>query len=207
MRSAPLTYEKALWQQGKLLIAGVDEVGCGCWAGDVVASAVILSPTLPPPKAQDSKKLSGKQREHLAENIKETSYAYSIGRASLSEIETLNIRGAAFLAMRRALDALGVTPDWVLCDGFMLPEITMPCTRLVRGDSKSRSIAAASILAKVTRDQELVAAETTYPGYGFANHKGYGTKEHAKALAQLGPCALHRQSFKPIRACIAERAA
>ena len=202
MRSAPLTFERALWKEGKAYVVGVDEVGCGCWAGEVVAAAVILKRDSPPPRAQDSKKLSEKQRLALTEHIKKTSFSWSIGRASLQEIDTLNIRQAAFLAMRRAIEQLSVSPDWVLCDGFNLPGITIPCTRLIHGDARSRSIAAASILAKVTRDQELKDADLLYPGYGFARHKGYGTKEHARVLETLGPTPIHRMTFEPVKTVV-----
>ncbi len=206
MRSAPLQYERALWQQGHTLVAGVDEVGCGCWAGNVFAAAVILSP-LHLPKAQDSKRLSPALRTKLAESIKNESVAWAIGQASVLEIDTLNIRQAAFLAMRRALEGLQTSvPTWVLCDGFVLPKITMPCTRLIGGDHKSRSIAAASILAKVARDQEMERYEEEYPGYGFARHKGYGTKMHALALNTQGVSPLHRRSFAPVQVILARTA-
>jgi ribonuclease HII len=206
MRSAPLSYERELWKKGHVLVAGIDEVGCGCWAGNVFAAAVVLSP-LHLPQAQDSKRLSAALRTRLAENIKKKSVAWAIGQASVSEIDALNIRQAAFLAMRRALEGLPTSvPTWVLCDGFVLPNITMPCTRLVGGDHRSRSIAAASILAKVARDQEMERYEQEYPGYGFAKHKGYGTKVHALALKTQGLSPLHRLSFKPIQTILTRTA-
>ena len=205
MRSAPLSYERKLWREGYRFVAGVDEVGCGCWAGEVVAGAVILSPTLPFPAAQDSKKLSPKQRRSLAEEIKIKALGWAIGRASLSEIDILNIRQAAFLAMRRALEKLNPASEWVLADGFSIPGLTIPCSRIVKGDQKARTIAAASILAKVTRDEEMEELDKIYPEYGFGKHKGYGTAFHAAALQKHGPCALHRQSFEPVRAYVQKR--
>lgn len=200
--SALLTHERTLWNEGSLFVAGVDEVGCGAWAGDVFAAAVILSPTKTPPRAQDSKRLSSLARTRLAEDVRKKSIAWAIGRASLEEIDQLNIRGAAFLAMRRALASLSITPTTVLCDGFMIPEIIIPCIRLVGGDHLSRSIAAASILAKVARDEELSLLSKEYPLYHFEQHKGYGTKVHAEALKEHGPCPLHRKSFAPIAAAL-----
>lgn len=202
MYSALLTHERTLWKEGSLFVAGVDEVGCGAWAGDVFAAAVILSPTETSPRAQDSKQLSSLARTRLAEEIRKKSVAWAIGRASLEEIDRLNIRGAAFLAMRRALISLSMTPTTVLCDGFLIPGITIPCIRLVGGDHRSRSIAAASILAKVARDEELSLLGKEYPVYQFEQHKGYGTKAHVEALKQHGPCPLHRKSFAPIAAAL-----
>lgn len=202
MRSAPLTPERLYWDQGQTLVAGVDEVGCGCWAGDVYAAAVILSPLGPHPKAQDSKQLRATEREHLAETIKRQSVTWAIGIASVEEIDRLNIRAAAFLAMHRALAQLAPAPQQLLCDGFHLPGATVPCLRLIGGDHRSRSIAAASILAKVARDQAMTELEKIYPLYGFGKHKGYGTRMHAAALKRHGPTPLHRQSFAPVRACL-----
>lgn len=204
MRSAPLLYERRYWQDGHLWVAGVDEVGCGCWAGDVVAGAVILPKEGPWPSAQDSKQLSPLARQKLAIAIKQKSLSWALGRASVMEIDTLNIRAAAFLAMRRALEQLTLTPSMILSDGFKLPGIQIPSIRLVGGDHRSRTIAAASIIAKVARDQELEKLDQTYPLYGFAKHKGYGTKQHAEALKKHGPCVLHRQSFAPVKAVLAQ---
>lgn len=199
MKSASLTSERSLWKKGCLLVAGTDEVGCGSWAGAVFAAAVILSPTTPPPRAQDSKRLSPLARIRLAEEIKKRSMSWAIGTASVQEIDKLNIRAAAFLAMRRALEQLTPRAETVLCDGFYLPGITTPCIRLIGGDHKSRSIAAASIIAKVARDAQMESLEQEYPGYGFARHKGYGTQEHADALKKYGICELHRRSFAPVQ--------
>lgn len=204
MRSAPLTYERQHWRVGHVWVAGVDEVGCGCWAGDVVAGAVILSKDGPWPTAQDSKRLSPLARTKLASTIKQKSLSWAIGRASVGEIDSLNIRAAAFLAMRRALEQLKTPPTIVLCDGFTLPGIQVPSIRLVGGDHRSRTIAAASIIAKVARDQELEELDKVYPEYGFAKHKGYGTRRHAEALKMHGPCVLHRQSFAPVRVVLAQ---
>ena len=201
MRSAPLQYERALWQQGHTLVAGVDEVGCGCWAGNVFAAAVILSP-LHLPKAQDSKRLSPALRTKLAESIKNESVAWAIGQASVLEIDTLNIRQAAFLAMRRALEGLQTSvPTWVLCDGFVLPKITMPCTRLIGGDHKSRSIAAASILAKVARDQKWNDTKN------IPVMVSRGTRDTAQRCTRSrltqGVSPLHRRSFAPVQVILA----
>lgn len=201
MRSAPLTYERQLWKEGHTLIAGVDEVGCGSWAGNVFAAAVILSPGRVP-RAQDSKQLSSSKRRELAEEIRAKSLAWAIGSATVEEIDRLNIRQAAFLAMRRALDTLSASPTWVLCDGFHLPGIAIPCLRLVGGDHHSRSIAAASILAKVARDAEMERFDKQYSSYGFGTHKGYGTKRHLEALRTYGVTPLHRRSFAPVQELI-----
>lgn len=199
MKFAPLLTERRLWREGYLRIAGVDEVGCGAWAGEVYAAAVILDPAHPLLPAQDSKQLSAQKREAYAKEIQKKSLAWSVGRASLEEIDHLNIREAAFLAMRRALNALTQPAEWVLCDGFELKYIATPCTKMIKGDAHSRSIAAASILAKVARDQAMTEADLLYPMYHFSVHKGYGTKKHSDALKKHGPCILHRQSFAPIK--------
>ncbi len=199
MKFAPLLTERQLWREGYLRIAGVDEVGCGAWAGEVYAAAVILDPAHPLLPAQDSKQLTAAKREAYAQEIQKKSLAWSIGRASLEEIDHLNIREAAFLAMRRALNALSHKAEWVLCDGFELKYIAAPCTKMIKGDARSRSIAAASILAKVARDQAMTEAAALYPMYHFGVHKGYGTKKHSDALKQFGPCPLHRLSFTPIK--------
>lgn len=181
------------------LVAGVDEVGRGPLAGDVVAAAVILDPKHPIPKLNDSKKLSALQREHLFQLIMDSALCYALGRASVAEIDSINILQASLLAMSRAAKALTIQPGFVYVDGLYCPRWDYPSTAVVKGDSKVDCIAAASILAKVTRDREMEAMEASYPGYGFAQHKGYPTALHLQALARLGPCAVHRRSYKPVQ--------
>ncbi|MEK7473899.1 MAG: ribonuclease HII [Patescibacteria group bacterium] len=192
-------HERNLISQGLTLLAGVDEAGCGCWAGPVYAAAVILPLDSRIGMIRDSKTLNEKQRVLIVEKIKLKATAWSIGIASAQEIDELNIRQATFLAMRRALESLTMQPHAVLCDGFMIPKLAIPCRRIVKGDKYVKSIAAASIVAKTARDEELKRLETVYPGYGFATHKGYGTKQHRFALKQLGPCAIHRMSYRPLK--------
>ena len=183
-------------------IAGVDEVGRGPLAGDVVASAVILDPATPIPGLNDSKKLSDKQRKELVMLIKEHALALSIGRSSVAEIDSLNILQASLLAMKRAIEALPRRPKLVYVDGNHLPDWRFQAKAIVRGDAKIPAIAAASVLAKVTRDCEMEALDTLYPGYGLAKHKGYPTKQHLEALAKLGPSPIHRKSFAPVSALL-----
>lgn len=182
-----------------LLIAGVDEVGRGPLAGPVVTAAVILDPEKPIEGLMDSKKLTEKKREMLAIEIKEKALCYSIARAEFSEIDTLNIFHATLLAMRRAVANLSIKPEMVLVDGKFCPEIPFPCEAVIKGDAKVAAISAASILAKVSRDNEMILMEEQYPGYGFAKHKGYPTKLHIEALQKLGITAIHRRSFKPVQ--------
>lgn len=179
-------------------IAGVDEAGRGPLAGDVVAAAVILDPNSPIPHLNDSKKMTQKQREKAFDVIVQTSVCYALGRASPEEIDTLNILQASLLAMHRAVQGLSSTPGFVYVDGLYCPKWPYPSQAVVKGDSKVASIAAASVLAKVTRDREMHALDQQYPGYGFAGHKGYPTKAHMQALETLGPCAAHRRSYKPV---------
>ena len=183
-------------------IAGVDEVGRGPLAGDVVAAAVILDPATPIPGLNDSKKLSDKQRQELVMLIKEHALALSIGRSSVAEIDSLNILQASLLAMQRAVEALPRRPQLVYVDGNHLPNWRFQAKAIVRGDAKIPTIAAASILAKVTRDCEMEALDSLYPGYGLAKHKGYPTKQHLEALAKLGPSPIHRKSFAPVSALL-----
>ena len=175
---------------------GVDEAGRGPLAGDVYAAAVILDPQKPIEGINDSKKLSEKKREALFEEIKEKSIDYCIAKATIAEIEEINILEAAMLAMKRAVMGLEETVQLVLCDGNRLP-VGLPCEAraLVKGDGTSASIAAASILAKVTRDRYMVKEAEKYPQYGFEKHKGYGTKLHREMLLKYGPCEIHRPSF------------
>jgi ribonuclease HII len=192
-------HERDLISQGFTLLAGVDEAGCGSWAGPVYAAAVILPLDSRIGMIRDSKTLNEKQRLMLAEKIKIKATAWSIGTASAQEIDELNIRQAAFLAMRRALDSLSTQPHAVLCDGFMIPELVIPCRRIVKGDRYVKSIAAASIIAKTARDKEMSTLDEVHPGYGFAEHKGYGTNTHRFALKRLGPCPIHRMSYAPLK--------
>ena len=180
-------------------IAGVDEVGRGPLAGDVVAAAVILDPRRPIEGLRDSKKLSAVRREALAELIRDQAVAWSVARASVAEIDQLNILQASLLAMHRAVKGLDPQPGYVLVDGNRLPRWAYPSEPVVKGDDRVPAIAAASILAKVQRDSELVALDREYPGYGFAAHKGYPTAAHLTALENLGVTPAHRRSFGPVR--------
>ncbi|MGI9250461.1 MAG: ribonuclease HII [Pseudohongiellaceae bacterium] len=179
-------------------VAGTDEAGRGPLAGDVVAAAVILDPAKPVRGVDDSKKLTPKQRQVCFERIQEAALACAIGRASVAEIDRLNILRASLLAMHRAVEALSVQPEFVYVDGNHCPDWHYACEAIIKGDSRLTCIAAASVLAKVTRDAEMEEMEQNYPGYGFASHKGYPSKAHLAALARLGPCAAHRRSFKPV---------
>jgi ribonuclease HII len=180
------------------LIAGVDEVGRGPLAGDVVAAAVILDPDNPIPGLNDSKKLSEKKRDILFPLIQQQAIAYAVGRASPEEIDQINILQASLLAMKRAIEQLKLEPDFIYVDGNRIPPWKYRASAVVKGDSKILSIAAASILAKVTRDKELLALDKQYPDYGLAQHKGYPTQLHMDALKRLGPSAIHRKSFRPV---------
>ncbi len=194
MKSLLYTKERSLLQEGFVCVAGVDEVGAGCLAGDVYAAAVVLKPGTPLAGVQDSKRLSASAREHWDEIIRERAQIWAIGKATPREIDRINIRQASFLAMRRALDQLeGV--DHVLCDGFTIPQLTVSCTRVIKGDAKIKSIAAASIIAKVARDAYMRQVAELYPEYGFERHKGYGTLIHRKAIVEHGLLDIHRRSF------------
>lgn len=194
-----LKYEGELWTQGYLQIAGVDEAGVGPLAGPVVAGAVILPREYKLRELNDSKKLGEATREQLAAQIKSDAVAWALGSAEVAEIDRLNIYHAGLLAMRRAVEALGTPPDFVLVDARTIPEIPMRQRGIIKGDSLSASIAAASILAKTARDALLHEYERQYPGYGFAAHKGYPTPEHFKALRERGALPVHRRSFRPVR--------
>ena len=184
------------------IVAGVDEVGRGPLAGDVVAAAVILGDS-PPEGLTDSKALSPRQRERLAETIRSEAVAWSLGRATVAEIDELNILQASLLAMRRAVEALSVQPSLVLVDGNHLPRWSYEARAVIKGDLSEPAISAASIVAKVTRDSEMVILDDQYPGYGFAAHKGYPTKAHLAALASLGASPVHRHSFAPVKRLLA----
>ena len=189
-------FEHAAMEEGFSLICGVDEAGRGPLAGPVCAAAVILQPDLELEGLNDSKKLSEKRREALYPLICEQALAYGIAFASEQEIDELNILQATFLAMRRAVGQLGRKPDLALVDGNREPDFgDIPVRTIVKGDSRSANIAAASILAKVTRDRFMLEQDAVYPQYGFAVHKGYGTQKHYAALREFGPCPIHRRSF------------
>ncbi len=189
-------FDSEIRAEGFATLAGVDEAGRGPLAGPVTAAAVILPAGVTIPGLNDSKKLTEKKRDGLFDVIKEIALAYSIASATVEEIEELNILGATFLAMRRAVEGLSITPDMVLIDGNQTPRgLTLPSRTVVKGDSRSASIAAASILAKVTRDRYMLEQDKLYPVYGFAGHKGYGTKAHYEALEAHGLSPIHRPSF------------
>ena len=187
--------EDACKEEGYRLICGVDEAGRGPLAGPVCAAAVILPEHLEIPGLNDSKKLSDKRRRELFPIIQESALAYGIGFASPEEIDEINILQATFLAMRRAISQLHVTPDLALIDGNRETDFGVPCRTVIKGDSLSANIAAASVLAKVSRDDFMIAQAEKYPQYGFDIHKGYGTKAHYAALEEKGPCAIHRRTF------------
>ena len=189
-------YENKYFAQGYSVVCGTDEAGRGPLAGPVFAAAVILPENCEIEGLNDSKKLSEKKREALYDEIIEKALAYGIAYGSLEEIETLNILEATYLAMNRAVEALSIKPDFCLIDGNRTPKgLEIPCATVVKGDAKSSSIAAASILAKVTRDRLLLEYDEKYPEYQFAKHKGYGTKLHYEMIAEHGICDEHRRTF------------
>ncbi len=195
-------YDRQLWDKGIARLCGIDEVGRGPFAGPVVAAAVILDPYKRVNGLDDSKKLTAARRELLAPRIRARALDWAIGEASVEEIDKLNIVRATFLAMQRALSGLKAPPGFILIDGRDNPTlfykdrpVTIKSRALIKGDTLSRSIAAASIIAKVFRDELMAHYAESYPQYGFDHHKGYGTKMHCEALLQHGPCPLHRRSF------------
>jgi ribonuclease HII len=190
-------HERRLWEQGCVRVAGVDEAGRGPLAGPVVAAAVVLDDDIE--GVNDSKKLSPQRREELFGVIMERAVDVGVGRVPHTTIDSINILEASREAMRLAVAALDAPPDHVLVDGIEVPRLGHPQTAIPQGDARSAPIAAASIIAKVTRDREMVELDARYPGYGFARHKGYGTEEHFAALTRLGPCAIHRLSFDVVR--------
>lgn len=187
--------EQSYFEQGYQLVCGVDEAGRGPLAGPVCAAAVILPQNIEIPGLNDSKKLSDKKRRELYPIIMEKAIAYGIGLADHEEIDSINILQATFLAMERAISQLSVKPDLALIDGNREKDFGVPVKTVIHGDSLSASIAAASVLAKVTRDDIMLHMAEQFPGYGFEIHKGYGTKAHYQALRELGPCGIHRMSF------------
>jgi ribonuclease HII len=180
------------------LLCGVDEAGRGPLAGSVFAAAVVLDPARPIKGLADSKQLAQAVRERLARQIRSRSLAWAIASASVEEIDSINILQASLLAMRRAVEALGMEPEEVCVDGLHTPQVSFKCRAIVRGDALVDAISAASILAKTARDAEMTLLDRRFPGYGFANHKGYSTPEHLAALKVFGPCQIHRRSFQPV---------
>lgn len=194
-RSTGLSYELNLWQTGLTHLCGVDEVGRGSLAGPVLACAVIFDKNYLHPEATDSKLLSAKIRNRLTEELCRNAIAWQIGVASVDEIDLLNIRQATFLAMRRAILSLKISPDYLLVDGESLPNGFCLSQGIIKGDQKSFTIAAASIIAKESRDQYMVELSKTHPEYHFENNKGYGTRAHREAIRDHGICKHHRKSF------------
>lgn len=188
-------YESEAQKRGFVCIAGVDEAGCGALAGPVVAGAVVLPIGLELDIVQDSKQLTPKMREKAFEIIQSSALAWATGQASVEEIETINIRQATFLAMRRALEKLK-NIDFVFVDAWTIPKINIPQKGVIRGDQIVKSISAASIMAKVTRDHLMETYHLEFPVYGFDQHKGYGTLFHREAIKQFGPCKIHRKTYK-----------
>lgn len=190
-------------QDEKLMICGTDEAGRGPIAGPVVAAAVILDPNNPIAGINDSKKLSEKKRLALSEEIKQKALYWAIAQCDAEEIDAINILQASLLSMKRAVEALPVAPSKVLVDGNKLPQLAVPAEAIVGGDALEACIGAASILAKVERDRQMQEWHAKYPHYDFAKHKAYPTKAHLEALAQHGPCAIHRKSFGPVARLLA----
>lgn len=190
------------WRENVRLLCGVDEVGRGALAGPVVAASVILKPFSRILGLDDSKRLSPEKREELFNKIKENAITYAIALTGWNEIDRINIREASFQAMRKAISRLRVYPELVFVDGFKIPGLSIPQKAILRGDSKSASIAAASILAKVTRDRIMETFHLYYPEYNFKTNKGYPTREHIENLKIFGPCPIHRRSYRPVRECI-----
>lgn len=196
------TYEKALYRKGFKLTAGVDEAGRGPLAGPIVAAAVILPAACPIKGLDDSKKLSPKKRERLFTQIKKNAVAIGIGMVGHSVIDRINIGKANLLAAKKAVENLNVPPDFILIDGKLRIDVPFPQRSIAGGDAKCASIAAASIIAKVTRDHLMKKYHAAYPEYGFDRHKGYGTRQHLLLLSRHGPCAIHRRSFYPVSSCL-----
>ena len=196
-----LRFDRELSRQGALRLAGVDEAGRGCWAGPVVAAAVVLPPAWNPAELDDSKRLTPRRRETLFLEIRASALAWAACAISSAQIDRLNILRATLLGMSRCVARLDPPPDLVLVDGTHRPPVSVPVECLVKGDATSAAVAAASIVAKVVRDRLMTAWDRRFPGYGFASHKGYGAAAHRAALARLGPCPLHRRTFRPVAEC------
>ncbi len=201
-REPDLAHERALWEGGAARVAGLDEVGMGPLAGPVVAAAVVLPPGVRIEGVRDSKRLSARRRERLVEEIRGRARAVGIGVVEVLEVDERNVYLAGLCAMERAVAALPEAPDHLLVDARRLRGCPIPQTSLVRGDATVLSIACAANVAKVHRDARMRELETRYPGYGFARHMGYGTREHMEALRRLGPTPVHRRSFAPVRALL-----
>jgi ribonuclease HII len=194
-----LRFEVELWERGVVHVAGVDEAGMAPLAGPVVAAACILPHDYRPRGIDDSKQLDAPERERLAADVRANAIAWALGRAEVEEIDRMNVYRAGLLALTRAVRGLVPGPDHVLVDARKLPELRIPQTPIVHGDALSLTIAAASILAKTTRDALMAELDAAHPGYGFARHKGYPTAEHFEALGRLGACPVHRRTFGPVR--------
>ncbi|HTP27257.1 MAG TPA: ribonuclease HII [Anaeromyxobacteraceae bacterium] len=194
-----LRFEAPLWARGLTRIAGIDEAGMAPLAGPVVAAAVILPRDFRPRGIDDSKRLDAAARERLAFEIKRAACCFAVGVATVEEIDAINIYRAGLLAMRRAVEGLASCPEHLLIDARKLPDLKIPQDGIVHGDALSLTIAAASIVAKTTRDGIMRLCDRRHPGYGFARHKGYPTPEHFAAIRELGPCPIHRRSFAPVR--------
>jgi ribonuclease HII len=194
-----LRHENRLWERGVTLVAGVDEAGMAPLAGPVVAAACILPRDYRPRGVDDSKQLDAAERERLAEDIKRNAVSWAVGRAEVGEIDRLNIYWAGILSLRRAVLGLDPRPEHLLIDARRIRDLDIPQDGIVHGDALSLTIAAASILAKTTRDALMARMDEEYPGYGFARHKGYPTPDHVAALRERGACAIHRRSFGPVR--------
>ncbi len=201
-RYPDLSQELPLWQAGEVLVAGLDEAGRGAWAGPVSAAAVILPVDAQLcgrlPGVRDSKRMTARQRSRWAEEVRQVSLHWGVGFASAEEIDRIGILPSTRLAMQRALEQCHTQPQHLLIDALRLPALDLPQTALIKGDARSLSIAAASVLAKTARDSLMVEMDGQFPGYGFAAHKGYGTRRHQDALEHLGPCPQHRFSYAPV---------
>jgi ribonuclease HII len=197
--SRMFSYERQVWAMGYRLVAGLEEAGRGPLAGPVVAAAVILPGEAYLPGLDDSKRLSARRRQELYELIRERAVAIGIGMVHPEGIDEANVMMATYKAMVKAVNHLAVSPDYLLIDALHLPGVTHPQSPIVGGEGLSCSIAAASIVAKVTRDNHMIEMDRLYPQYGFAHHKGYGTAEHREALEKYGPCPIHRKTFGPVR--------
>jgi ribonuclease HII len=198
-----LAHEQQLWASGLRLVAGIDEAGRGAWAGPVVAAAVVLPSsvaTLPETLrgVRDSKVMTARQRAVWAERIRDVALAVGVGEMPPEQVDSIGLIAATRAAMRRALGELGISPDHLLIDHLRLTGVVVPQTPLTHGDARSLSIAAASVIAKVTRDRRMAELEAVWPGYGFGDHKGYGTPRHQEALARLGPSPIHRFTYAPV---------
>lgn len=203
MQTPDINFEKRLWMKSFTLVAGIDEAGRGAWAGPVTAGAVILPAKTAILKdlngVRDSKQMTARQRGIWAEVIKQTAITWAVGLATNEEIDAIGILPATRLAMKRAIESLEIIPQYLLIDAVKLGDIKLPQTALIHGDALVLSIAAASVLAKTTRDAILVDMANDYPGYGFERHKGYGTKMHREQLISLGPAEVHRFSYEPVK--------